>query len=425
LSWVPLEAMLCGVPVIASDSTAHPEIMGDTGILVPCEEQAYLPLITKYGPSQLKTKQCKVEDIKNAIVRMATDEELRKTSREKGIVQAREWLDGVSDINLILKEATRDKKIQVAQKKKIKAILFAQHSSAGDVLMTTQCFKGIKEKHPGMKLVYMTKKVYQNIIEGNPHVDKIINWDEKKFWRYEVVYNPHGEKILPGGFNNLDVKLADMYPYFCKVKADAMFIQESAPNFSYRSDDPFLCLTEPFIVVHTTGGQAEYRTYKHIDMALKGISYPIVQIGSKEDLACQVASLDLRGKLSWRETAWVMKRAKAAVCVDSFPMHLAGALGTPVVALFGPAPARVTGPLGDPEKIICLEPNKLDVCSNLTNCWGQPGKNKCLSPCINSINPLTVKKALKKLLDEQSHQEEMAAMAKGSQKSTEIKYQKV
>jgi ADP-heptose:LPS heptosyltransferase len=93
-----------------------------------------------------------------------------------------------------------------------------------------------------------------------------------------------------------------------------------------------------------------------------------------------------------------MKRAKAAVVIDSFPSHLAGALGTPVVVLYGPAPARVVGPKGDPNKIINLEPNKLDVCKSLTNCWGTD--KTCTSSCINTISPLLVKKALKSLLGE-------------------------
>jgi len=183
----------------------------------------------------------------------------------------------------------------------------------------------------------------------------------------------------------LDVKLADMYPYFTKVKADKMFIKEIKPDID---------LPEKYIIVHTTGG-SPYRIYAHMEMVVNKLDIPVIQIGSAGDMVCPSA-IDLRGKLSWNETAWVMKRAKAAVVVDSFPAHLAGALGTPVVVLFGPAPARVTGPIGDQSKIICLEANKLDVCKHLTNCYGEIG---CGSPCINTINPLTVKKALQSLMN--------------------------
>jgi ADP-heptose:LPS heptosyltransferase len=89
------------------------------------------------------------------------------------------------------------------------------------------------------------------------------------------------------------------------------------------------------------------------------------------------------------------------VVIDSFPSHLAGALGTPVVVLYGPAPARVTQPRGDKERIINLEPNMLDVCNILSHCWSTPpsGKKKCTSPCINTISPLKIINAVKKLLD--------------------------
>jgi ADP-heptose:LPS heptosyltransferase len=180
-----------------------------------------------------------------------------------------------------------------------------------------------------------------------------------------------------------------MYPYFCKVDPDAMFIEPVKPDFE---------LPDEYIVAHTTGGHQQYRGYKHMDMALTNIGYPVIQVGGQDDIVCREAEVDLRGKLTWRQTAWVMKNAKCAVVIDSYPSHLAGALGTPVVVIYGPAPARVTGPRGDESKIINLEPNKLDVCPNLTNCWGDPGGKQCTSPCINTVSPMKVRKAVKELL---------------------------
>ena len=46
--------------------------------------------------------------------------------------------------------------------------------------------------------------------------------------------------------------------------------------------------------------------------------------------------LSLAGKLSIRSGA-LTRRAKLFVGVDSMPMHLAAAMGTPTVALFGPS----------------------------------------------------------------------------------------
>jgi heptosyltransferase-3 len=47
--------------------------------------------------------------------------------------------------------------------------------------------------------------------------------------------------------------------------------------------------------------------------------------------------VNLAGKLSIKELGALTARARLFVGVDSMPMHLAAAMGTPVVALFGPS----------------------------------------------------------------------------------------
>ena len=394
LSWTLLNAMLVGTPVIATDTTAQTELVEDIGWLVPCNTTAYLPTYTKFGPANVETLACRAEDLAEGMLQVIFNPGLRETMSENSLRKAQDWLSGVDDINVLLEEATAKKrKIGLQATNKIPAILFMQHSSAGDVLMTTQCFKGMRERHPHLPLVYMTQDQYKSIIEGNKYVDEVVSWDVNKAKQYEIVYNPHGERILPGGFNNLDATLYSMYPYFTRVEADLIQIQtKPIPNVG-------LYESKKTCVVHTTGGQAEYRTYKHLDIALKGLGLFVIQVGGLEDWPVRCADLDLRGELDWQQTAWIMSQAHIAVCVDSFPMHLAGAMGTNVVAIFGPAPARVTQPrMQHGAKSILLEPNKLDVCPSLTSCWGQSGQMKCQSPCINTISPHRVKAAIKKLL---------------------------
>jgi hypothetical protein len=240
----------------------------------------------------------------------------------------------------------------------------------------------------------MTQSIYHDIVVNNPYIDNILSWNKDTVNDYEVVYNPHGDKILPGGWNNMDTKLYDMYPYFCRVKPDKMFIDPKPP-----SEEILGLLPNKFIVVHTTGGSIEYRTYSHMGMVIKKLPYPVVQIGGRMDRTCNGA-IDLRGKLSWRETAYIMGHSQGAIVIDSFPSHLAGLIGIPLVVLFGPAPARVTGPKGDPNLMIFLEPNKLEVCPITSNCWGVTEKNKCVTPCIDSISPFLVAQSLNKLIGE-------------------------
>lgn len=391
LSWTILEAMKCGVPVIASDTTSHTELVENAGLLIPCTDIAYNPMNTEGGISYIDTKAVNFQGLVTAMTLVGGSPEVRQQMSEAGLAKAEEWCAGTSDINAVLNEAGK-MRYTVRLRKKEKKVLFVQHSSAGDVLMSTQCFKGLTERHPGFPLVYMTQKKFQDIVVGNPYISEIVDYDKDEIQKYAVVYNPHGEKILPGGWNNLDVTLYSMYPYFCKVKADKVFIEEKYPGgivFDTSQD---------YIIVHTTGGNIKYRSYAYMDEVIEKIGLPAIQIGGALDLKAFEAALDLRGKLSWRETAWLMKRAKAAIVIDSFPSHLAGALGTPAVVLFGPAPARVTRPRADAGNIICLEPNKLDVCPITSNCWGEITKDVCESPCINTITPDQIAEAFLFLL---------------------------
>jgi len=284
------------------------------------------------------------------------------------------------------------------------AVLFAQYGSGGDVLMSTQCFKGIKEKHKGMELHYMTQKSFMGIVENNPYIDKLVEWDEEEIRMYPLVYNPHREKILPGGWNNLDVTLHSMYPYFSGVEADEIHIDtKKVEGFDF--DD---------YVVINTGGASMYRKYIHMDKVFYDFDKVIVLVGGPSDPGIDLDNvIDLRGKLTYAESAWVVKNAKACIAVDSFVAHLAGAVGTPSVILFGPAPARVTQPRfqKDPDRVynednygFLMEPDMLEVCNIISHCWSTPvpGKQRCVAPCINTINPLEIRDNLNLILGDES-----------------------
>ncbi len=43
------------------------------------------------------------------------------------------------------------------------------------------------------------------------------------------------------------------------------------------------------------------------------------------------------------------------VGVDSGVMHLAAAVGTPVVGLFGPSDPNITGPQGEGHRVVCVD----------------------------------------------------------------------
>lgn len=378
LSWTPLEAMLCGLPVIASDTTAQTEIIKGAGILVPCEDLTYLPIIGADGETWVESRCCKVEDIARAMVRVSKYSDLRTKMVKTGLHKAEKWMQGISNINELLDEAIANPQRPV---KKIKKILFAQESSAGDVLMTTRCFKGLKEKHPTLPLVYMTSKPYFDILKGNPYVDEIVDWDSLLLSKYQYAYAPHKENILEGNWGRNSVGLlSDLYWKILNVEPDDFFIKKKKP--SDKSITGKIENTGYICVVHTTGGDPRLRTFRPMRKITKELKdrYYTIQLGSQFDYPAD-ADLDLRGKLSFRESAWVMGKASIAISVDSFISHLAGALGINQVVLFGCGSPLATRPVQTKGFLICRAPDYLTDCPLCGHCSGQ--ERLCPTPCIN------------------------------------------
>jgi lipopolysaccharide heptosyltransferase II len=68
-----------------------------------------------------------------------------------------------------------------------------------------------------------------------------------------------------------------------------------------------------------------------------------------------VPVVDTAGHLTLPETAALLARLDVLVTGDTGPMHLASAVGTPVVALFGPSDPRRYGPRGGPSSILRVQ----------------------------------------------------------------------
>lgn len=88
----------------------------------------------------------------------------------------------------------------------------------------------------------------------------------------------------------------------------------------------------------------------------------VVLTGSPGDLAlaeavvrqCPTSVINLAGHTTMGELSRVLQGAAFAVTTDTGPTHLAAALGTQVVALFGPTAPWRTGPFGEGHTIIRL-----------------------------------------------------------------------
>ena len=101
--------------------------------------------------------------------------------------------------------------------------------------------------------------------------------------------------------------------------------------------------------------------------------------------------LDLSGQLTLRELAALTARARLFFGVDSAPMHIAAAMGTPVVVLFGPSGELEWGPWRVPHRIV-TSTHPCRPCGN-DGCGG--GK---VSECLTSLPVDRVQAAIHELL---------------------------
>ena len=101
--------------------------------------------------------------------------------------------------------------------------------------------------------------------------------------------------------------------------------------------------------------------------------------------------LDLSGRLSIKELGALTARAKLFVGVDSMPMHLAAAMGTPAVALFGPSGDREWRPWRVAHRVVASN-HPCRPCGN-DGCGG--GK---VSECLTTLGVDDVHAAAQELL---------------------------
>jgi heptosyltransferase-3 len=103
---------------------------------------------------------------------------------------------------------------------------------------------------------------------------------------------------------------------------------------------------------------------------------------------CSSGVVDLSGAVSLKTLAALTARASLFVGVDSAPMHIACAMGTPVVALFGPSGEYDWGPWSEKARVVASGRHPCRPCG-IDGCGG--GK---LSDCLASLPEAAVLSAI-------------------------------
>jgi len=102
--------------------------------------------------------------------------------------------------------------------------------------------------------------------------------------------------------------------------------------------------------------------------------------------------VDLSGRLTLKELAALAARARLFIGVDSAPMHIAAAMRTPVVALFGPSGELEWGPWHVAHRVVASTAHPCRPCGN-DGCGG--GK---VSECLTHLPLASVLSAVDALL---------------------------
>lgn len=134
------------------------------------------------------------------------------------------------------------------------------------------------------------------------------------------------------------------------------------------------------VIIHPWGGRPvkTWKTEKYSELARmihEKLKIDVILTGSEQDCelcakikeASKAGVSNMAGRLSFQQMMETIKSAMIFISPDTGPMHIATALGTPTVSLFGPSDAAKYGPYGDPKihRVIVSKGTKCLFCNKI------------------------------------------------------------
>ena len=274
-----------------------------------------------------------------------------------------------------------------------KHLYISSCGGVGDLIMFTPSLRKLKEAYPNVKITFLTAKHNKDSIDGLPYLDQVI-WIErkKKFGRWAalwqirkqdaIVFTDWQPQLLiaawllripvrcgipkPGHFLNrlltkeLQNHVMKSAAYAAQTNAlifeealgidlsgelgkpeivspllaDKEYVDKLLTEAGFTPEATFICLT-PFAGLEERNWPLE-AAREWVQRIEKKYKVPVVVLGpeSKRQEAASLGGVNLTGKTTLLQLAEVIRRAALHVGPDSGPMHIAGAVGTPTVALF-------------------------------------------------------------------------------------------
>lgn len=296
-------------------------------------------------------------------------------------------------------------------KKDFKNILIIQTASIGDVVLATPVIEKLAAFFPGSTIDFLVKKGIGPLLFNNPHLRKILVWDkstEKYRHLRDLIQNIRSNKydlvvnlqrfassglitVLSGagvklGFNKNPFSLLFTGRTKHLISADPKQsrheVQRNLDVIRSVTDDSTDFPVKLFPSKNDFARVSQFKTRKYICIAPTSLwftkQYPpekwvefirdldndlaIYFLGAKSDEAiCQKIiseaghsnSMSLCGKMSFLESAALMKDAAMNFVNDSAPQHFASAMNAPITSIFcSTVPAFGFGPLSDDSVVV-------------------------------------------------------------------------
>jgi len=310
--------------------------------------------------------------------------------------------------------------VNVSGEKQYHRIFVVRADRIGDVLLSTPVIKALRQKYPQAYISMMVSPYARDIVEGNPYLDEVIVYDKegkhkgffgslkfasrlrKKRFDLAIILHPnnraHLVTFLAGiperlGYNrklgflltrriehtkqegqkheaeyNLGL-LRDLgitgnaRDLFMPVKDESeqwagdLFVKEGI-----RDTDKILAIN-PGASCPSKIWPAE-RFAEAAEKLSQRYNFKIIILGGPKDMhladkvsrEIKVKATNLSGRTSISQMASILKRSALFVSNDSGPVHIASALGTPVISIFGRAQPGLSprrwGPLGKQDKYL-------------------------------------------------------------------------
>lgn len=207
-------------------------------------------------------------------------------------------------------------------------VIIRRRASAGDVLLASAVVKAVAERCP--KAMVMVETDFKGVLSSNPRIARTAprfpNFRNARIIDLDMAYeNRPGKHIISAYAESAMVG---------PIELRTEFFESGLCNGQARK----AMGDGTWIAIHagpTTweGKNWEEAKWKRLIHSLADVGWKILLVGNQGyDLS---SHLDMRAKTKIHELAGYLKACNLFCGVDSFPMHLAQAVGTPVVPLFG------------------------------------------------------------------------------------------